>query len=170
MESTPSTCRPRRANGTSSWRSQGSRPPSLDPFRSWRRPRKTLDIACIEGGGIRGRVTNVPAGWAGHLWVVAFTDTSLRAEARIDADGRFSLANLTPGEYGLKVGHGCVRRCRCAAGFPQPPLWTTDPWMRARKVTVHPGREIEGVELVLPERDAPSGRTQISGICASDRP
>ena len=42
-------------------------------------------------------------GSTSHLWVVAFTDTSLRAEARVAADGRFMLTKLAPGEYGLKV-------------------------------------------------------------------
>ena len=72
----------------------GQPPTQLGPVPIREDAEQTLDIACIEGGGIRGRVTNVPAGWAGHLWVVAFTETSLRAEARIDADGRFSLAKL----------------------------------------------------------------------------
>jgi hypothetical protein len=83
--------------------------------------------------------------------VVAFTETSLRAEARIDADGRFSLAKLAPGEYALKVGHDAFDDSDVPRGFPTPPLWHADPRMRARKATVAPGREIEGVELTLPD-------------------
>jgi hypothetical protein len=129
----------------------GQPPTQLGPVPIREDAEETLDIACIEGGGICGRVTNVPAGWAGHLWVVAFTETSLRAEARIDADGRFSLASLAPGEYGLKVGHDAYDDADVPRGFPTPPLSTADPWTRARKVTVHPGRELDGIELVLPE-------------------
>jgi hypothetical protein len=129
----------------------GQPPTQLGPVPIREDAEQTLDIACIEGGSIRGRVTNVPAGWAGHLWVVAFTENSLRAEARIDGDGRFSLANLAPGEYGLKVGHDAYGDADVPRVFPTLPLSTVDPWTRARKVTVHPGREIEGIELVLPE-------------------
>ena len=75
----------------------GQPPTQLGPIPIMEEAEKTLDIACIAGGGIRGRVTNFPPGWAGHLWVVAFTETSLRAEARIDANGRFSLEKLCRG-------------------------------------------------------------------------
>ena len=67
--------------------------------------KQTLDIACTEGGRIRGRVKDVPPGWEGHLWVVAFSKTAVREEARVAPDGTFSLPPLPPGEYGLKVGH-----------------------------------------------------------------
>jgi hypothetical protein len=129
----------------------GQPPTQLGPVPIVEEADKTFDIACITGGGIRGQVTDVPPGWAGHLWVVAFTETSLRAEARIDADGRFSFAMLAPGEYGLKVGHDAFDDSDVPRGFPTPPLWHADPWMRARKVSVAAGREIEGVELTLPD-------------------
>jgi hypothetical protein len=67
--------------------------------------KKHLDIACTEGGSIRGRVTNVPSGWEGNLWAVAFTKTAIQAEARVNTSGEFSFPHLPPGEYGLKVGH-----------------------------------------------------------------
>ena len=42
---------------------------------------------------------------AGATWVVAFTDTIIRREARVAPDGSFRLDALPPGRYGLKTGH-----------------------------------------------------------------
>jgi hypothetical protein len=112
---------------------------------------KTLAIACGTAGAIRGRVKNMPPGWAEHLWVVAFTDTSLRAEAKVDAEGRFSLAQLAPGTYGLKVGHDAYDDSDIPRGFPTPPLWWADPWSRALKAAVRAGSTTEDVVLDLPE-------------------
>ena len=67
--------------------------------------KKSLDIACIEGGGISGRVKNVPRDWEGHLWVVAFSNTAIREESRSEPDGTFAFPALPPGEYGFEVGH-----------------------------------------------------------------
>ena len=44
--------------------------------------KKTLDIACTEGGRIRGRVTKVPPEWEGNVWVVAYSKTAVRGEVR----------------------------------------------------------------------------------------
>ncbi len=66
---------------------------------------KKLDITAGEGGRVSGRVKGVPAAWAGHAWVVAFSKTAVRAETWTSPDGTFSLPLLPPGEYGLKVGH-----------------------------------------------------------------
>jgi hypothetical protein len=129
----------------------GQPPTQVGPIAILEDAEKTLDVACVAGGAIRGRVMNVPPGWAGHWWVVAFTDTSLRAEARVAADGQFTLSRLAPGEYGLKVGHDAYDDADVPRGFPTPPLWQAEPWSRVRKVTVHPGREVEGVDLALPE-------------------
>ncbi len=57
---------------------------------------QTVDIACTAGARIRGRVRNVPAGWEGHLWVIAFNKTGIRDEARVDAQGEFALPPLRP--------------------------------------------------------------------------
>lgn len=129
----------------------GQPPTQVGPVAIEGEDKMTIDIVCNAGGGIRGRVTGVPPDWAGHLWVVAFTETSLRAEAKVDAEGRFSFAKLAPGEYGLKVGHDAFEDSDVPRDFPPLPLWTADPWTRARKVVVAPGREVEGVELALPE-------------------
>lgn len=115
---------------------------------------KRLDIACTEGGRISGRVKDVPRGWEGHLWVVAFTRTAIRVEARVAPDGEFSLPLLPPGEYGLKVGHDAyddseVPRDR---NIPEEE-WErlADPWRRAKVVEVEAGRDSGGVEVELPQ-------------------
>ena len=77
----------------------------LGPIKIGLNEKKSLDIACTEGGSIRGRVKNTPSGWEGHLWAVAFTKTAIRAETRVSADGQFLFPQLPPGKYGLKVGH-----------------------------------------------------------------
>src|SRR4051794_13492739 len=109
---------------------------------------RTRRIVCTHGGSIRGRLTNVPRGWAGNLWVVAFTETAIRAEARAGADGQFCFTKVAPGEYGLKVGHDAYADSDVPRGFPQP-MAQADPWERATRVTVNPGRETAGVELEL---------------------
>src|SRR5262249_34677208 len=82
------------------------RPPTVvGPWTVKGDERKTLDAACTAGGSVRGRVQAVPKELAGQLWVVAFTKFGYSAEARVQADGRFRLCDLPPGEYGLKVGH-----------------------------------------------------------------
>jgi hypothetical protein len=116
---------------------------------------KTMDISCTEGRRLSGRVANVPRGWEGHLWVVAFTRTAIREEVRVGPDGTFSFPQLPPGEYGLKVGHDAYEDNEVPQGtFEQIPkeAWETraDPWKRAKVVTVEAGRDSAGVELELP--------------------
>jgi hypothetical protein len=118
--------------------------------------KKTLDIACTEGGRIRGRVKSVPPGWEGHVWVIAFSKTAIREEARVDRDGTFSLPPLPPGEYGLKVGHDAFDDAEVYPGslindhreaFDQ----VADPWKRAKMVSVEAGKELTGIDLELPQ-------------------
>jgi hypothetical protein len=129
----------------------------VGPFRIHANEEKKLDIACTEGGGIRGRVENVPDAWKGQLWVVAFSPTAVRAETRADAEGNFSFKQLPPGKYGLKVGHDAyedseVPRDKDWKNIPKD-AWTriADPWKRATMVTVEAGRESDGVKLKLPQ-------------------
>ncbi len=116
---------------------------------------KTLDITCVEGGVIRGRVRGVPSGWEGHVWVVAFSKTAVQAEAQAEATGAFLLPPLPPGEYGLKVGHDAYEDAETYPGalalqhreaFQQ----TADPWKRAKVVKVQARRDTEGVEVEFP--------------------
>jgi RNA polymerase sigma factor (sigma-70 family) len=125
-------------------------PITIDPNE-----KKTLDIACTEGGGIRGLVKGVPAGWEGNMWVVAFSKIAGRAEARVARDGTFVLPPLPPGEYGLKVGHDAYEDSEVypralmhdhPEAFKEP----ADPWKRAKLVTVKAGQETAGVEVDFP--------------------
>jgi RNA polymerase sigma factor (sigma-70 family) len=117
--------------------------------------RKMLDIACREGGRIRGRVKGVPPGWEGNVWVVAFSKTAVREEARVARDGTFALPPLPPGEYGLKVGHDAYDDAEVFPGsllnvHPEAFEQTADPWKRATVVTVKAGQETAGVEVEFP--------------------
>ena len=115
---------------------------------------KTLDIACTAGGSIAGRVQNVPQGWRGHLWIVAFTKTGIRYETRVREDGSFLLVCLPPGEFGLKVGHDAYDdpdiphdlRHVTKEGWDK----LDDPWKGAKIVNVKPDRAASGIELELP--------------------
>jgi hypothetical protein len=130
----------------------------IGPIKIKLNEKRQLDIACTEGGSIRGRVTNVPAGWEGNLWAVAFTKTAIQAEARVNASGAFSFPRLPPGEYGLKVGHDGYHDPDVPQGNKIPKeMWELkpEPWKRAKLVTVEPGHETSGVELELPPEQAP---------------
>jgi uncharacterized protein (DUF2141 family) len=120
--------------------------------------KKHVDFACSDGGAIHGRVKNVPAGWEGNLWAVAFTKTAIQAETRVNPDGTFSFAQLPPGEYGLKVGHDAYHDWEVPGGLFGLPdsvwLLQVDPWQRAKLATVRPGSETSGVELELPTLQA----------------
>jgi hypothetical protein len=115
---------------------------------------KALDIACTAGGSIAGRVQNVPQGWRGHLWVVAFTKTGIRCETRMKEDGSFLLASLPPGEFGLKVGHNAYDDPNIPHGLrhltKEDQERLDDPWKGAKIVNVKPNRGISGIELELP--------------------
>jgi hypothetical protein len=118
--------------------------------------KKSLDIACTEGGWIRGRVKNVPRGWEGQLWVVAFSKTSIREESRVAPDGTFSFPALPAGEYGLKVGHDAYDDPEVYPGslmrdHPEAFKENADPWKRAKLVSVHAGQTTAGVEVELPQ-------------------
>jgi hypothetical protein len=118
--------------------------------------KKSLDIACTLGGCIRGRVKDVPRGWEGQLWVVAFSKTAIREESRAATDGTFSFATLPPGEYGLKVGHDAYDDPEVYPGslmrdHPEAFKENADPWKRAKVVSVHSGQTTEGVEVELPQ-------------------
>jgi hypothetical protein len=115
--------------------------------------KRSLDIACVDGGTINGTVTNRPAPWSDHLWIVAFTDTGVRAETRVKPDGTFSFRQLPPGRYGLKVGHDTFHDSEVAHGPVSEEAWNTvsDPWKRATAVELSPGQESPGIELQLPQ-------------------
>jgi hypothetical protein len=118
--------------------------------------KKSLDIACTEGGFIRGRVKDVPRDWEGHLWVVAFTKTAIREETRAAPDGTFAFPALPAGEYGLKVGHDGYDDPEVYPGslldeHPEAFKENADPWKRAKVVSVRAGQTTEGVEVELPK-------------------
>jgi hypothetical protein len=129
----------------------------VGPFQIAANEAKNLDIACTDGGSISGQVENVPEAWKGQLWVVAFSKTAVRAETRVEADGRFSFKQLPPGSYGLKVGHDAyqdseVPRPKDRRDIPKD-VWKTaaDPWKRAVIVEVEVGRDSADVQLELPQ-------------------
>jgi len=116
---------------------------------------KTLNIACAQGGRIRGRVTDIPAGWEGHVWVVAFSKTAVQAEVRVEPSGQFTLASLPPGEYGLKAGHDAYEDAEVYPGkLAREHLESfkeiADPWKRAKLVTFKQGRDSVIVEVEFP--------------------
>jgi hypothetical protein len=121
----------------------------VGPFAIAANERKQVDIACVEGGGIRGHVRNVPAKWKGQVWVVAFNKTSVRAEARVAPNGSFIFENLPPGEYGIKVGHDAYQDPDAQTKITREDLrkQLADPWKSAAKVSVASGTITEGVEM-----------------------
>jgi hypothetical protein len=117
--------------------------------------KKSLDIVCTTGGRIRGRVKEVPRGWEGQLWVIAFSKTAIRDEARVDPDGTFMFPALPPGEYGLKVGHDAYEDAEVYPGklaleHREAFNEMSDPWKRAKVVTVKPGGDSAIVEVEFP--------------------
>lgn len=126
----------------------------VGPLKIALNEKKSLDIACTEGGGVRGRVNNVQVGWKGHLWVVAFTKTAIQLETRVNSDDTFSFSQLPPGTYGLKVGYDGYLDSEVPTWGPDTPkdAWEkkSDPWQRAKVVTVESGRQMDDVELELP--------------------
>lgn len=131
----------------------GRAPTQIGPLSIALDEKKSLDIACVEGGSISGVVKNPPTGWENDLWVVAFTDTGIQTETRVLRNGTFSLHQLPPGRYGLKVGHDAYHDSEIPhrPGIP-PEAWKTmsEPWKRAVVVEVTAGEESDGVELELP--------------------
>lgn len=133
----------------------GRAPTQVGPIAIELGEQKQLDINGIAGGGITGRVANVPEQWAGCLWIVAFNDTGIRAETRVKPDGSFALRLLPPGRYGLKVGHDAYKDTEVPQGHLRdipPEAWEqrAEPWKRASVVTVKTGQETSGVVLELP--------------------
>ncbi len=129
----------------------------IGPIKIKSNEKKHIDIECVDGGSIRGRVKNVPTGWEGNLWAVAFTKSAIQSETPVKADGSFSFSQLPPGEYGLKVGHDAYHDMEVPRGksaMSNPALYEkkADPWQRAVIATVIPGSETSGVELELPAR------------------
>jgi hypothetical protein len=115
---------------------------------------RRLDIACLDGGTIRGIVRNVSPDLLPHLWVVAFDRGVFKAESRVHADGTFKLDNLPSGECGLKVGHDGYEDPELPWGpFMHRPdkdkLFDTlaTPWKGAAVVHIQPDKPAEGVEL-----------------------
>jgi hypothetical protein len=114
---------------------------------------KRLDIACVEGTRIRGKVQDIPEAWRGQAWVVAFNRTGVRAEAQASPDGGFVLPPLPPGEYGLKAGTDAYMDPEVPQGRDIPKeAWEreAEPWKQAKIVRIQPGYDIDEVEIVFP--------------------
>jgi hypothetical protein len=127
----------------------------IGPIKIAVNEKKPLDVACVDGGSVRGRVQNVPAGWQGHLWAVAFTKTGIRVETRVGVDGTFCFQQLPPAEYGLKAGHNAYYDSELSPPWKvdlSKEEWNRqiDPWQRATRAIVTAGHETRGVELQLP--------------------
>ena len=126
----------------------------IGPVKMALNEKKTLNIACQEGGSVTGRVNKLPAGWKGHLWAVAFTRTAIQMETRVVPNGGFCFPQLPPGEYGLKVGYDGYHDVEVPKRGTKPPVDAeekkSDPWQRAKVVTVTAGHETSQVELALP--------------------
>ncbi len=130
----------------------------VGPFTIGLKEQQRQDIDCRPGGGIRGRVANVPPEWKGQWWVVAFNKSGVRVETRLGDDGTFAFEQLPAGEYGLKLGYdGYVDN-----EVPQPAKGTfeflkdawgllANPWKRAKVVTVEAQKTAENVLLELPD-------------------
>ena len=136
----------------------------IGPIKIDLNEKKQMDIECTDGGSIRGRVKNMPQGWEGHLWAVAFTKTAIQAETRVSRDGEFCFKSLPPGDYGLKVGHDAYKDSEVPHPL-SPEEWKkvseikADPWQRAILVNVKAGQETKDMELALP----PPGLDRIGG-------
>ncbi len=134
----------------------GHAPTHIGPVAVSSRQEKKLDISCVKGGSIAGTVKNVPKGWEGHLWIVAFTKTGVHADTRVNPDGTYRLDSLPPGEYGVKVGHdayldGEVPRRGTKAWTEEAWKKMPQPWKNARAVRVEAGRLSADVKLELPQ-------------------
>jgi hypothetical protein len=117
----------------------------------------TCDLDLPVGGRIRGRVKDVSPDQAERLWVVAFARTPFSAVVPVDRDGRFVLADLPPGEIGLKVGHeGYVDSDVPRAPFAKD-VWQQvgEPWKRAARVDARANQQISGIELEYPAPGPP---------------
>lgn len=128
----------------------------IGPIRIKLREERKLDIACVPPGSISGKVKDVPKGWEGYLWIVAFTKTGIRAETRVQTDGGFFIPSLAPGEYGLKVGHDGYLDPEVPRGKDLTPAShkiSPDPWKAARTANVKSGQVSTGVELTPPAMD-----------------
>lgn len=128
-----------------------------------------VDVACVAGGILDGKVTRQPEALAGQLWAVAFSKTGHCAEARVRKDGTFRFLDLPPGEYGVKVGHDGIEDRDVRVPWPgdgkgkdyKPTKeeWAAyskafdapaDPWKRAKRGTVTT-KETTTIEVDLPE-------------------
>lgn len=134
-------------------------PAIAGPLTTRAKEDRTLDIVCTEGGTIRGRIGNVAPDVLPLLWVVAFDQGIFKTEVRVSADGTFTIADLPPGEYGLKVGHDGYRepdlpwgRFRQRADMDKLFNTLATPWNDAKVVHVAAGKTTERVELGLPSR------------------
>jgi hypothetical protein len=127
----------------------------LGPVSIALKEQKTLNITCSQGGRIRGQVKDIPAGWEGHVWVVAFSKSAVQTEVRVEPSGKFTLPSLPPGEYGLKAGHDAYEDAEVYPGnlareHRESFNEIADPWKRAKLVAVEPGRDSVIVEVEFP--------------------
>jgi hypothetical protein len=128
-----------------------------------------VDIDCVEGGTLEGKVTHHPDALKGQLWAVAFSRTGYRVDARVQKDGTFRFADLPPGEYGVKIGHDGIEDRDVHVAWPgegkgkdyKPTQEEyeafqkafdapADPWKRAKLATVK-AKETTKIDVELPE-------------------
>jgi ClpA/ClpB-like protein len=131
--------------------------------------RVRFDVACAEPGAIEGRVERVPESMAGETWIVAFDGIQPPFEARVDEDGRFRLAGLSPGRYGLKAGHDAYEDPQIARNARLEDYETlVDPWEMAVVVEVRTGETARDaiVDFVAPAfvPKRPSERRAVAAV------
>jgi len=115
---------------------------------------KSLEVMPQSPGGLRGFVTNhfslsVP------IYAVLFSDLGIQYETRVRADGHFAFADVYPGNYGLKVGCDLILDTEVPDGSASVPMEKrlenyrklSQPWTRAKRVVVHEGQVLDGIEV-----------------------
>ena len=80
---------------------------------------------------------------AGHPWMSAYIIRASSPYCTVtDPDGKFSLSDVPPGTYTLKMWHEGVT-ARNSAGGPGTPPVVEEPYVESRQITVRPGETLQ---------------------------
>ena len=124
------------------------------PFTIAKGESKSVELISRRCGSVYGQVSNFHT-IREPLYAILFSDIGLQFETRVANDGSFSLENIFPGKYGLKIGTDAFIDSEIPGHekeLSEEECWEwnqvpSDPWKLAFEIQVQEGEVLSGINV-----------------------